>query len=371
MKILQVITRGDVFGGAQAHVRDLSVALAERGHSVCVAMGGAGELSEQLASAGIPYRQVQALQRSIRPLRDLRALLQLKALIGELRPDIVACHSSKAGFLGRMAGRSCGVSTVFTVHGWAFADGVPAARRTVYRILERFAGRFADRIITVSDYDHNLARQQRIVTTDRLRRVHNGIADVAPELLADPSATPVVILMVARIDDQKDQATLLRGLAAVASDVPWRLRLAGDGPNLSAVERLARNLRIADRVEFLGHRSDVLQLLAGSQIFALTSNWEGLPISILEAMRAGVPVVASDVGGVGEVVVHGETGFLTRRGDSGEVAAALAALIRDPELRLKQAKSARRRFLQQFTLHRQMRETIEIYNGLLASQSEP
>ena len=83
------------------------------------------------------------------------------------------------------------------------------------------------------------------------------------------------------------------------------------------------------------------------------------------------PAIATEVGGTGESVRNGETGFLTRRGDSGEVAAALAALIKDPELRLKQAQSARRRFLQQFTLDRQMRETIEIYNGLLARQSEP
>lgn len=371
MKILQVITRGNIFAGAQRHVRDLSVALVERGHSVCVAIGGSGELSEQLAGTGISYRRVEALQRAIRPLSDLRALFQLRALIHELRPNIVACHSSKAGLLGRIAGRTCGVDTVFTAHGWAFSKGVPAPRRLLYRTFERFAGRLSDRVITVSDHDLNLARQQRIVPADRLTRVHNGIADVPPQLLADPSANPVVILMTARFDNQKDQATLLRGLAAVDSDVPWRLRLAGEGRNLSAVADLARNLRIADRVEFLGHRSDVPQLLAGSQIFALTSHWEGLPISILEAMRAGVPVVASDVGGVREAVVHGETGFMTRRGDSAEVATALGALVRNPELRCKQGEAARQRFLHQFTLERQMRETIAVYDQLFASHSVP
>lgn len=371
MNILQVITRGDVFAGAQAHVRDLSIALAEQGHSVCVAIGGAGELSEQFSAAHIPCRRVPALRRSIRLLHELRALSQLQALIRELQPDIVACHSSKAGLLGRIAGRRCGVRTVFTAHGWAFANGVPAPRRLLYRELERFAGWFADRVITVSDHDLNLARKQRIVSADRLTRVHNGIADVGPELLANPLVNTVVILMTARFDDQKDHATLLRGLAAVASDVPWRLRLAGEGPNLCAMERLARDLHIADHVEFLGHRTDVPQLLAGSQIFALTSNWEGLPISILEAMRARVPVVASDVGGVHEAVVHGETGFLTGRGDAGEVATALRALIGDPELRRKQADAARRRFLQYFTLDRQMRETIALYDSLVGSQSRP
>jgi glycosyltransferase involved in cell wall biosynthesis len=128
---------------------------------------------------------------------------------------------------------------------------------------------------------------------------------------------------------------------------------------------------MTDRVEFLGNRSDVAEILSGAHIFALATHWEGLPISILEAMRAGLPVVASDVGGVREEVVEGETGFLVPRGDVRAASDRLGLLLADPTLRERMGSAGRRRYEDIFSLGRMLKKTLEVYRDALGDPPEP
>src|SRR5262249_40183311 len=145
--------------------------------------------------------------------------------------------------------------------------------------------------------------------------------------------SPPRIAMVARFSRQKDQALVLRAVARLPLD--FRLVFVGDGPTPASVEAEARSLALEGKVDFLGDRGDVRELLANSHVFVLGTNWEGLPISILEAMRAGLPVVASDVGGVGEQVADGETGFVVAKGDAALMRERLNRLLTQPELRMQ------------------------------------
>ena len=360
MRIAYLITRADPIGGAQIHVRDLAGAARRMGHTATVITSGSGPFLDELRNQGTPTILLRHLGVPIRPLGDVRAYHEIRATLEGLRPDLIAAHSSKAGTLGRLAGRSLGLPVVFTVHGWAFTPGVPSLSAWMYRGIERAVAPLASRIITVSEFDRRLALEARIAPGDRIVAVHNGMADVPPTLRADPGSTPPRLVMVARFGDQKDHPTLLRALAGLREQ-PWELDLVGEGELLAETRALAASLGLADRVRFLGQRMDVDRILARSQAALLVSNWEGFPLSILEAMRAGLPVVASAVGGVAEAIRDGETGYLVPRADVEQLQDRIGRLLTSPDLRVRLGAGGRALFEQEFTLARCVGRTLEVY----------
>jgi glycosyltransferase involved in cell wall biosynthesis len=254
---------------------------------------------------------------------------------------------------------------VFTAHGWAFTPGIPTLQAALYRRIERVAAPLASRIITVSNFDRELALAVGIGSQGKVITVHNGMPDVQGGLRADPGRHPARLVMVARFEPQKDHATLLRALSGLRQH-EWELDLIGDGPLLREVEHLCGELEISRRVRFWGQRLDVDGRLAEAQVCLLISNWEGFPRSILEAMRAGLPVIASRVGGIGESVVDGETGFLVGRGDVELLRSRLERLLLDGELRRRLGAAGRTRYEQHFTLGHTVAKTLAVYHQVLA-----
>jgi len=355
--ILYIVTRAER-GGAQTHVLDLASAL--RGEfDVAVATGEEGFLTEACRERAIPLYVVPHLQREIMPLRDALALWEIRKLIRQLQPDLIHAHTFKAGFLGRLAGRMLGIPSIYTIHAWLY--GTPAVSRLCSALsgpCERIAAHWCESIVAVSHAGARIIRKHKIGAPSKLVTIHNGIPD-ADETVRISADRPPVITMVSRFIEGKDHELLLRAFASV--DPGPRLCLVGDGPKRGSAESLARELGIQDRVDFLGDRSDVPSLLAASDVFVLASKSEMLPISILEAMRAGLPVIASDVGGVGEAVVHGETGFLVPSGSVSALAKALTDLTADVDLRRRMGHSARQRFTEQFISSRMDERTRSLY----------
>jgi glycosyltransferase involved in cell wall biosynthesis len=364
VKIVYIVTRAEPIGGAQVHVRDLACALLSRGHQPVVMTSGGGAYTEALRAAGVETITLGSLQAPIHPIRDLRALHEIRGLLKSLRPDLVSTHSSKAGVLGRMAARSLGIPVIFTAHGWAFTPGVPTRQAAMYSRIERLAAPLASRVITVSDFDRRLALAHRVVSRKKLVTIHNGMPDIGPELRADPSRSPVRLAMVARFEPQKDHTTLLHALAGLMQET-WSLDLIGDGPLQPKAHELSRRLGLADRIRFWGQRTDVDARLAEAQVALLITNWEGFPRSILEAMRAGLPVVSSAVGGVLESVRDGETGFTVSRGDVAGLQERLKQLLADPELRTRMGRSGRQLYEDHFTLSRTIEKTLAVYQELV------
>jgi glycosyltransferase involved in cell wall biosynthesis len=367
VRIVYIVTTASPIGGAQIHVRDLAAAVSAQGHSPSVITSGSGPFIDDLRRLGIPVRVLRHLSVPIHPLRDLRALREIRAALTELRPELLATHSSKAGILGRLAGRSLRVPVVFTVHGWAFTPGVPPLHAAVYRQVERLVGPLASKIITVSEFDRRLGLAARIAGEDRLVTVHNGMPDVPDNLRADPRRTPVRLVMVARFGAQKDHPTLFRALAGLQNHA-WELDLIGDGPLRGEMASLAAGLGLGGRVRFLGQRSDVDQILADAQVSLLATNWEGFPLSVLEAMRAGLPVVASSVGGIGESVRDEENGYLVPRGDVELLRDRIERLLASPDLRARMGTKGRTRFEQEFTLDHSVNRTLAVYRDVLAER---
>jgi glycosyltransferase involved in cell wall biosynthesis len=364
MKIAYLLTLSDSIGGAAIHVRDMASAIQARGHDVTVMVGGNGMLVDLLRERNLRVVSISSLRRALSIVGDLAAYQEIKSTLRQLRPDLVSIHSSKAGILGRMAGASLGIPAVFTVHGWSFTDGLPLRQRYPAVLAERFAARYGRLIITVSNHDRELAVRYSIDRPERIVAIQNGMPDNPAAMRAHPGALAPRLIMVARFQPQKDHATLLSALAELRQ-YSWALDLVGDGPGRSAVESLLHTLGLEDRVRVLGYSNDVAKLLSESDLFVLTSKWEGLPLSILEAMRAGLPVIATDVGGVSESVDHGVTGFVVQRSSVSALKEALHPLLTSAELRRAMGARGRARYEECFTFERMVERTLQAYERTL------
>lgn len=362
LKILYLITRA-IRAGAQNHVLDLASAM-QPDFEVALATGEEGYLPNACADRNIPAYVLPHLKRQVNPLADVRGLLEICRLMRQFQPDLIHAHTSKAGFLGRLAGRLLRVPSVYTNHGGHFGKpGVSFFWRFIGSPCERLASKWCQRFITVCDEGERLARSCRIADPSKIVTIYNGIKD-HPERANLTPGHPPLITMVARFFEPKDHNLLVRAFASLRPGP--RLRLVGSGPLQAGAERLARELGVCDRVDFLGDRDDVPSLLASSDLFVLATNFEMLPISILEAMRAGLPVVASDVGGIGELVTHGETGLLVPPGSVSALKEALSSLTDDFDFRALLGRAARDRFCEKFLFTRQVERTRALYQEVLA-----
>ncbi len=366
MKIVHVLTRGDVLGGAQTHVRELSLALRTLGHDVTVITGSPGIFTDQLHQAGISCLHMRNLVRPLRPHRDLAALAELWYALRALQPDLVCAHTAKAGSLGRAAAHLHHIPSVFTPHGWSMFDRTARPPKPIYRWMESLAGRLGTRVINVCEFERSFARQCAVCPPEALDVVLNGIQESTLPRVCPVEAQPPLLVMVARFAAQKDHSTLLQALAGLLH-LNWSVRLVGAGELGRGIVAQRDSLGLKGRVSLLPEETNVSRLLMQAQLFVLATHFEALPISILEAMRAGLPVIASNVGGIPEAVEHLRTGLLVTRADVVALRAALARLIANPALRLSMGTSGRQRWSEHFTATTMAARTIEVYNRALAT----
>lgn len=366
LRLAYAVTRGDIVGGAQVHVRDLSRAMRAAGHDAAVMTGSEGLLTEQLADSGVPFFVVPGLVRPIQPRNDVRAVAGLVAALRSWAPDILSMHSSKTRLVGALATRIVPTRTLASIHGWAFSPAVRDAKSATYAAVEGLSARIVDRVITVSHFGRGLALRYHVVPRAKLGTIHNGMPDLAQAPPVPTSGSGCRILMVARHEKPKDHATILDALAQLR-DLEWRLDVVGGGRLLDDNRARADTLGLSDRVHMMGESDQVPHMMGQSDVFALITRAEGLPRSIIEAMRSRLPVVASDVGGVNELVVNGVTGALCRRSDPADVARALRPVIESSELRRRLGDAGRERYEAHFTFERMFDETLAVYRELMGN----
>jgi glycosyltransferase involved in cell wall biosynthesis len=362
--LVYAITLAEV-GGAQSYVRNLLPVVSEH-YDVTVAAHGDGPLRAAAEESGIPFVPLRHVRRAISPVEDTRGLVELTRLFRRVRPDIVHLNSSKAGILGRLAATVARVPvTVFTVHGWAFKASSGRSAQ-LYFAADRVVRSLATAIVCVSQNDLDLGLAAGVSTADRTVLIRNAV-DVSSEPAPRPPAPPVVeVVSIGRLALPKDFGTLLRAVALLPPGTV-RLTLLGDGPLRPSLERLAAELRLED-VVFAGEVEDVRPYLAAADVFVLSSTSEGMPISVLEAMAAGRPIVASNVGGIPEAVVDGATGFLVPAARPDQLADALRQLLEDGDLRRRLGEEGRRRAVELFSLANWRQRHLELYDELLAAR---
>jgi glycosyltransferase involved in cell wall biosynthesis len=334
-----------------------------KSHAVELATGEEGYLVDKARDLGIPVHVLRHLRQPMAPLHDAAAVVEFAALVGRLRPDLIHAHTSKAALVARLAGALTRKPVIFTSHTWSFAEGTSRRQRAICTPIERLCAGLSARIVTVSEANRQCAIRAGVAKAQQMTTVLNGVADV-PERALPSVGAPVRVVMVARFAEQKDQALLVRA-AAAAQGAPVELVFVGDGPKLGAVRSLAEGLQMSRRVIFLGDRDDVPSILSGAHIFALSTKWEGLPLSIIEAMRAGLPVVASDVGGVAELVKDGLTGLTVEPGNAQALTGALEMLISNPDLRSRMGRHGRYRYESCFSYEVMLGQTEQVYFEVL------
>ena len=330
--------------------------------------------AREVREAGIPQRFVP-MRRAISPVWDPVCFSQLLALMLRGRYDLVHTHSSKAGFLGRFAARLAGVrAIVHTPHGFYFLNQPPGRQRELFLGLERAAGRVTNRLIALSPTELSEAIDNRIVPREKTALIENGIEVPAVpdgqvisrlrESLA-PGASHVVGT-VARITPQKGPFDFVHMARALTQQVPGiHILWCGDGELRDQVQSLARELGIDDSLHFLGYRSDVLNVMSVMEIFVLTSYWEGLPYTVLDAMALGKPVVATAAVGTRDIVQEGVTGLLTPVGDPEAAARAIARLLSSEEARQAMGAAGRRVILQRYSQEAMVKRTGQLYLDLV------
>ncbi len=375
-------------GGTKRHLHELSVGLHARGWHVEVACPrvraeahGDTSFWDDLSVAGIPLRPLP-MERKVASRVNVEAIGTLARMIREASPriDVVHAHSAIGGAVARLAVLVAGLwgcrpAVVYTPHGFAFLDGSPARRRG-FLAVERILGLTTDRVIGVSPTEAEVAWRRRVVPRERAVAIPNGIDPTTMPTSADGVRaraeegwdTSPVVMTVARMTPQKDPSTWLRVAARIAasrSDV--RFVWVWGGETAQEVRDEAHRLGIADRVDFVGYRPDARRLVAGANVFLLTSRFEGLPYSLIEALAVGVPVVATDVTGTRDVVRHGVTGLLSPAGDVEGLASHVLSMLRDPKRAAALATAGREDVVQRFSIDTMVEATARVYRTVASS----
>jgi len=320
------------------------------------------------------------MTRAIHPLRDRSALRELHELVASWRPDLLHCHSSKAGFLGRAAVRDAGADrpvTIYSPHCFAFQAQVGVVRQRLYLALERLAAPWTDCYLLISRGENAAALRHGLADESRIRDLRLGVDTnrFAPGLRATRQEVGLpegkLIGVVTSLRPQKAPDLLVRAFGRLAATFPAaRLVLVGDGVLRPATERQVSELHLSSRIHLLGYRTDVQALLPHFAAFVMSSAWEGLPYALLEAMACGLPVLVPDLPGVSDLVAEAGAGLAYRPRCEASLVAGLEMMLMTPVEEQRSWGAAGREYVVRYHSLAAMRQSlIATYEELAATRT--
>jgi glycosyltransferase involved in cell wall biosynthesis len=389
-RVLRLIARLNM-GGPALHVSYLARGLEERGYTTTL---GAGELARGESSMsfvadelGVEVVDVPYLHREVSPILDPLSVRAVVQLIRRVRPHILHTHTAKAGAIGRTAAALAGEArppiVVHTFHGHVLRGYFDPIRTAAYTNVERALARQTTRLVAVSPEVRDDLVELGVAPPGRFtvirlgidldRRIAEGTADGASlRRLFGVADGTFVVGWIGRMTAIKHLPDVLAAFAALrARGIDATLCLVGDGPDREAVEERAHTLGIARHTLFVGYQRDVAPYYGLFDVLLLPSGNEGTPVVAIESLAAGTPVVATDVGGVPDVVENGRSGFLTRVGDINAIVDALERLARDPDLRHDLGQAGREWTIPRYRVDRLVDDVDALYRELLAERGLP
>ncbi len=383
VRITRIIARLNV-GGPALHIAGLMAGLNPIQFESRLIMGRVGrdegDMSYLIEEQGLsPPILISELGRRISPLRDLVTVCKLVPALRRLRPHIVETHTAKAGYVGRLAARLAAVPVVLHVfHGHVFYGYFGRLQTRAYITIERLMAHLSDCVVTISEsQQHDIAHVYRIAPKKKVFVVPLGFdlsALVAAKQTAKAqfrslcglSTDAPLVGFVGRLTSVKNPNLFLQAAKQVLEKTPEaQFCVIGDGELRQDVEHQVAALGIAERVHFAGWQRDMPAVYAALDVLVLTSLNEGTPVTAIEALAAGVPVVATDVGGVADVVRDKETGFLVRSGDAGALAKSISVLLSDTGRKLNMAKAGQQDVMARFGRDRLIADMEALYMSLL------
>jgi glycosyltransferase involved in cell wall biosynthesis len=385
IKVLRVIARLNV-GGPALHVAYLSAGLADRGYDTTLVAGSLARGEESMAQAaeqrGVKVVALDELHREVAPLNDIRAIVHLAKLIRRERPDILHTHTAKAGAVGRVAALLSGSARpaiiVHTFHGHVLRGYFNPLTTFGFRLLERWLATFTTALIAVSPEVRDDLVRLGVAPARKFAIVRLGIqlderigADAGAReetrRILGVSQDAFVVGWVGRMTAVKRTDDVLRALKGLVDrGVDAYLCLVGDGPDRDHLERYAHELGIVRRCLFLGYQDEVGRFYQAIDALILPSTNEGTPVSVIEALAAQRPAVATRVGGIPDVIRAGIDGFLVDVGDADALAEQLAVLARDPARRAEMGAEGRANVLERYAVERLVDDVDLLYRSLLA-----
>jgi glycosyltransferase involved in cell wall biosynthesis len=387
--VLRVIARLNM-GGPALHVSYLTAGLRERGYDTTLVAGTLARGEDSMAfvaeELAVEVVTIPELGREISPLRDLLATLRLARLIRRERPHILHTHTAKAGTVGRVAALLAGGArppiVLHTFHGHVLRGYFGPLRSRFFSVLERLLAFATTVLVAVSPQVRDDLVELGVAPSKQFAVVRLGIELDERVASVDGRAETrrylgipgnrFTIGWVGRMTAVKRTEDVLEALALLRDrGVEATLCLVGDGPDRAQLEQLAHELGIARDTLFLGYQEDVAPLYAAFDALVLPSGNEGTPVSVIEALAAGRPVVATRVGGIPDVVRDGEDGFLVDPGATDELAERLARLAADGELRERLGRAGRDRVLPRYAVARLVDDIDRLYRSLLAAAGAP
>jgi glycosyltransferase involved in cell wall biosynthesis len=384
IKVLRVIARLNM-GGPALHVAYLTAGLQDRGYETLLVAGevGLGEESMEYVAdeLGVTVTPLAHLHREISPVRDLLATFRLARLMREYRPHILHTHTAKAGAVGRLAallaGRARPPIVVHTFHGHVLRGYFGHFWTAVFRLLERLLAHVTNALVAVSPEVRDELVAYGVAPVSKFAVIRLGI-QLEERLAADGGARAetrrvmgvadgeFLVGWIGRMTGVKRTGDVLHAFRLLRErGVDARLCMVGDGPDRQRVEAQAAELGVVRDCLFPGYQEEVGQFFSAFDVFVLTSGNEGTPVTAIEALAAGCPVVATRVGGVPDVVRDGEDGFLVEPEAMEELARRLERLAGDPELRARLGAAGRARVLPRYSVDRLIDDVDRLYRSLL------
>lgn len=365
-------------GGMKRHLVSLAAHTASRGVPVAVACPAKGAIRAEVEDAGIITLPLN-LHGQVTPINDWLAVLQLTSHLRRGGYALVHAHGTKAALITRPAALLAGTrAVIYTVHNSIYFPGLPGWQQQAMAAAERLLARKTDRIIAVSEDLRRELLDRTGLDPGLVITIPNGIE--VPAKIPSGSTVPFrrrlnlpplgrLVGTVARLAPQKGLADFLSAAAMLCPNASTSFVVAGDGPLRESLESKAHTLGLSGRVFFLGHLADVPSLLRALDIFVLPSLTEGFPLSLLEAMAAGLPVVATRVGGIPEIVNHGATGLLVPSGSPKDLAGAILELLANHDLAAAMGQAGRHRAAHSFSLDTMVDKTLEQYQQILVRKA--
>ena len=369
--IVLIITRLDRGGSAELTLQ-LAAGLIKRGYRVTLISGKTSEAAwdpQQYAQQnGFRLIFINDLIRAVQPIRDLKSLWKLYRLLSRLHPDIVHTNSSKAGIIGRLAARLTGVAHIIhSPHGHIFYGYYSPLVSRIFILMERLVAHSTDKILNLTEFGRRDHIRAKIARPEKFVVSYCGIdlepfRNISRLQRANHSLT---VCWVGRLVPIKNVQLLLRAAAHLEKrGIHLHYQIIGDGEQRSEAEQLARSLHLSG-IAFLGYREDIPDLLSAADIFVLTSLNEGFGRVIVEAMACGLPIIATRVGGVPELIHNGYNGYLIQAGEAAELAEALEKLARQPSVQ-KLFGQRNNKMAGFYSIHTYISRVTNVYSELLA-----
>lgn len=368
-KVLYLITKGN-WGGAQRYVFDLASSLSVEKYESIVACGEGEELPKKLSEKNIRAVRIQTLARDIGFWRDIKTLREIYKLIKTERPDILHLNSSKAALLGAFVSflfklqnfKTSKLKTIFTVHGWPFKEPRSQIQKIGIFLLSWLTAFFSDKVITICKNDFETAQKMPFISK-KTKLIHNGVAPFTVEKRTNKEIT---IITIAELTKNKGLIYALRAIEMLSGDssIPkFRYIIIGEGEERAALEKFISEKNIGDIVKLAGFVPNARAQLSNADIFLLPSLKEGLPYVLLEAGFAGVPVIASSVGGVSDIIDDMKNGVLIRAKREKEIADAIRFLLINHKKREEFGAALREKILRDFSFSKMLSATVEVYES--------